>query len=247
MLAIKISGPRINEQKKIAGFLGAVDEKIRLLRARHDGLVQYKKGSMQKIFTQRLRFKTDDGTDFPDWRHLRLSDVSSIQTGKTPSTANKDEWGGDIPFVTPTDMDGGKYVGNVPRHVYRCGSAKIVKAGSIAYTCIASIGKMGIVRCDSATNQQINSVTAYSGQVSEFLFYQLLYLTPRISKLPASTTLPIINKTDFSAIQLTVPHPDEQRKIADFLSALDDKISAVTDQIDQMQAFKKGLLQQMFV
>ena len=81
----------------------------------------------------------------------------------------------------------------------------------------------------------------------EFLFYALKMKTPYIVRLGANTTVPILNKSDFSKIKLRIPSLQEQRKIADFLSALDRKIGLVGQELTHARSFKQGLLQQMFV
>ena len=83
LVKIECGFPEENEQKKIAEFLGAVDEKIRLLQSRHEQLTLYKKGVMQKIFAQDIRFKADDGSDFPDWEEKNLGELSELVSGLT--------------------------------------------------------------------------------------------------------------------------------------------------------------------
>jgi type I restriction enzyme S subunit len=246
--SIKLAVPLLEEQSKIANFLSSIDEKINLLKEKKSLLEEYKKGIMQKIFNQEIRFKDDNGNDYMDWEEKSLGEIGDIITGKTPSTSDSELWGGDIQFITPTDIkEGNKYQENTVRYVTNNNKLKILPINSIVYTCIASIGKMCISRYPSITNQQINSLVINQLNSFEYVYYWLLYITPFIKSTQANTTLPIINKTEFSKFTIQLPCVNEQTKIANFLSAIDEKIELVSNQLQDTQEYKKGLLQQMFV
>ena len=115
------------------------------------------------------------------------------------------------------------------------------------YTCIASIGKMALSVNPCITNQQINSLVPNKEFKNEYVYYVLLQITPKIKSTQSNTTLPIINKTEFSKFKIPVPCAVEQTKIANFLSDIDIKIETLNTKIESTQTFKKGLLQQMFV
>lgn len=235
------------EQTKIATFLTAVDEKLTQLKKKKTLLEQYKKGVMQKLFSQELRFKDDNNQDFPDWQEKTLGEVGDIVTGKTPSTTNIDLWNGEIQFVTPTDINDDKYQFSTQRTIKALSKTKVLPIKSIMFTCIASIGKISLSIKPCITNQQINSIIPYKEFDNEFIYYSLLNIVDYIRSTQSSNTLPIINKTDFSKVVIQVPSLPEQQKIANFLSSIDEKISHCGAQIEKMEAWKKGLLQQMFV
>ncbi|MBF4506520.1 restriction endonuclease subunit S [Flavobacterium sp. JLP] len=240
--------PSIEEQTKIAKFLSSIDEKINLLKEKKALLEEYKKGMMQKIFNQEIRFKDDNGNDFEEWEEKTLGEVGEIITGKTPSTSDADLWNGDIQFITPTDIkEGLKYQEKCERNVSFNYKLKILPSKSIIYTCIASIGKMSLSLFPCITNQQINALVPHKNFDNEYIYYSLLYITPFIKSTQTNTTLPIINKTEFSKFIIRVSCLSEQTKIANFLSAIDEKIALVATQIKDMHEYKKGLLQQMFV
>ena len=236
------------EQQKIAAFLSAVDAKVRQLTRKQALLEQYKKGVMQQLFSRELRFKRKDGKAYPEWEVKRLGVVGGIITGKTPLTADADLWGGDIQFITPTDiLENDKYQHTTQRYVQPHGKLKMLPPHSIVYTCIASIGKMAMTVHPAITNQQINAVVPNADISNEYIYYAMLHLTPSIKATQANTTLPIINKTEFSKIIVPVPSLEEQQRIAGFLMALDAKVEAVGKEVEAAQRWKKGLLQQMFV
>ena len=243
----KVYLPVLAEQKKIADFLSVVDKKIDLLEKKKELLEQYKKGVMQQIFSQKIRFKDKAGNDYPDWTTIKLHEVGDILTGSTPSTKNHKLWSGHIPFITPTDIrEDAKYQLTTQRTVFT--EDRLLPEGAILYTCIASIGKMAVTTQPSKTNQQINAVIIDGRYNNEFVYYALQYLTPRIKPLFAATTVPIINKTEFS--QFTIPIPaskEEQDRVAELLSALDVKMDCIRLKIQAFTKWKKGLLQQMFV
>ncbi|NCU31040.1 restriction endonuclease subunit S [Candidatus Saccharibacteria bacterium] len=241
-----ISTPPLKEQEKIADFLTAVDERIRLGEQKLAKLEQYKRGVMQKIFSQKIRFKDETGNEYPEWKEKRLGEVGKIITGKTPSTTDKSHWTGEVKFVTPTDMDGQKYQETSTRTVSYTGSLMLPEK-SIMYTCIASIGKMSMSVGDTITNQQINSFIPSSKICNEFTYYNLLWLTPRIISTQSNNTLPIINKSEFSKFKVFLPSWEEQQKIATLLTTLDDKITAEKSKLTAAKQFKKALLQRMFV
>ena len=250
---IRISFPSLPEQTKIASFLTAVDDKLHALKQKHALLEQYKKGVMQKIFAQELRFKPSPiealeiGGDYPDWEEKKLGEVGEIVTGKTPSTADLNLWDGDIQFVTPTDIDGNKYQYQTRRTIKGLAQTKILPEKSIMFTCIASIGKMSLSVNPCVTNQQINSIIPYENYDKEFIYYSILNIVDFIKSTQSTNTLPIINKTDFSKFEINLPSLTEQTKIAAFLSTLDEKINQCQAQIAKTEVWKKGLLQQLFV
>lgn len=238
--------PLYPEQTKIANFLTSVDEKLNLLIQKKEALEEYKKGMMQKIFSQEIRFKDDNGEDFEDWEEKRLGEIGDIITGKTPQTSKKELWNGTIQFVTPTDITNKKYQTTTIRTVNQNVKARILPSKTIMFTCIASIGKMSLSTLPCITNQQINALIPNSDFDNEFIYYSILNMTEYIKSTQSNTTLPIINKTDFSKFSLKIPSKNEQSKIANFLSSIDDKIELVSTQIEATKDYKKGLLQGMF-
>lgn len=244
----KLNLPTIDEQQKIASFLTAVDTKTLQLERKKKLLQQYKKGVMQQIFSQEIRFTKEDGSSYPDWEEKTLGMLGEIVTGKTPNTSRKDLWNGDIQFITPTDIhEENKYQISTSRTVVNSGKLKILPAKSIVYTCIASIGKIALSVYPCITNQQINALVPKKDFDCEFIYYALLKITPRIKSTQANTTLPIINKTEFSKFKIDIPSLEEQISISNYLAVIDKKIELVATQIRRTKTFKKGLLQQMFV
>lgn len=181
------------------------------------------------------------------WEENKLDDIGKIITGKTPNTKESEFWNGNILFITPTDIvEGNKYQTYTKRAITKQKETKILPIGSIVYTCIASIGKIAITTKVSSSNQQINSIIAKNNIVNEYIYYALVNLTPYIQSISATSTLPIINKTEFSKFKIKVPKKEEQQKIANCLSSLDDLITAQSQKLTTLKTHKKGLMQQLF-
>jgi type I restriction enzyme, S subunit len=200
----------------------------------------------KSAFTPKLRFP--EFRDAEGWGETPLGELGQIVTGKTPSTNEDDLWGGEILFITPTDINVElKYQVSTLRTVVETAATKVLPPGSVVYTCIASIGKMALTVRRSITNQQINAVVPNGKTADEFIYYALANLTPWIKSIPATSTLPIINKTEFS--KFIISHPvelSEQQKIAECLSSVDELITAQAQKLDALKTHKKGLLQQLF-
>ena len=182
------------------------------------------------------------------WETTPLGELGAIVTGKTPSTKEDDLWGGEMLFITPTDItEGERYQHTTQRTVVETRGTKVLPPGSVVYTCIASIGKMALTVVPSVTNQQINAVVPNGNTAREFIYYSLANLTPWIKSIPATSTLPIINKTQFSGF--IIPHPEdkaEQQKIAECLSSVDELMAAQARKVAVLKTHKKGLMQQLF-
>lgn len=241
----------INEQKKIADCLSSLDELIEAENKKMEVLQKHKKGLMQKMFPT-------EGKSVPEWRFpefknnhkwnkIKIGDVGEVITGKTPATSDKTLWNGSIQFVTPTDITDSKYQIKTERTVADNVKGKILPPHSIMFTCIASIGKMAISVFPCITNQQINSIIPYDLYCNEYVYYTLLRKSVEIKKTMSNTTLPIINKTEFSDILLDFPDDiKEQQKIADCLSQIDNLILSQSQKIDKLKEHKKGLIQGLF-
>lgn len=242
---IPISLPSLlSEQKKIAEILSTWDDCITKEEQLIEQKKQFKKGVMQHIFSQKIRFKDNNGNDYPAWEAKKLGDVGKIITGRTPNTNNRNLWNGNICFVTPTDMNDNKYQNDTRRYV-NSDDLYILPIGSIMYTCIASIGKMSISTKLSVTNQQINSIVVKNNINNEFVYYALANISKYIKSTQSNTTLPIINKNKFSKFMINLPSLSEQTKIADYLTLLDDEISKLSEKLEQLKLQKKALMQKL--
>ncbi len=241
----------LEEQQKIAAFLSSVDTKIEQLSKKKSLLEQYKKGMMQKLFSQEIRFKDEQGKDYPDWEEKKLGCVGQITGGGTPDTNKQNLWNGDILWFTPTEIKF-KYSGNSIRKISKEGLAKssatLLPVGTILFTSRATIGEVSIARKECTTNQGFQSFIVNDLLFSnEYIYYWIIKNKKQFLRRANGSTFLEISKGEMKKISFSAPDIKEQQKIASFLSMIDKKIELVTEQIKQAQIFKKGLFQQMFV
>jgi len=246
----KVVYPELNEQRKIAAFLNSIDDKIIQLQKKKDLLEDYKKGCMQKLFSQKLRFKDEKGKAFPDWEQKRLAQLGKFVGGGTPDTTNESLWNGNINWFTPTELKQ-KYVSKSNRKITEAGlkesSAKLLPKGGVLLSTRATVGDVSIAKAYFSTNQGFQSLVVNENNNNEFCYYLLNTQRKQIIRKSSGSTFLEISKKGVENLQVEVPVLGEQKKIANFLSAIDEKIDLVSKELDQAKTFKKGLLQQMFV
>jgi len=190
---------------------------------------------------------------FSEWREVKVSEIGKIVTGKTPKTAISENYGGNIPFLTPSDDMNIKKVKSTARTLSEMGlnSVKncLLPAKSICVSCIGSVlGKVVLTSEPTVTNQQINSIVPDEKFDPDFIYYGMTILGKHLNYLSkTSTAVPIINKTTFSNFSIIVPSIEEQKAIAHILSTLDDKIE-VNNQINKtLENMAQAIFKQWFV
>lgn len=166
-----------------------------------------------------------------EWTEVRVGELGKVLTGKTPKTSIDDYYGGDIPFITPSDNMNVKYIRKTNKTLTENGAASvknnIIPAGAICVSCIGSdLGKVVISTTKSVTNQQINSIIVDESKFDvDFVYYSMVVLGKILNRnSKTSTAVPIVNKSQFSNYTIMCPSLSEQRKIAKVLSLLDTKI-----------------------
>ncbi|NLI41200.1 MAG: restriction endonuclease subunit S [Caldisericales bacterium] len=251
----KASFPSLPEQQKIASFFTVIDQKISQLKRKKTLLEQYKKGVMQKIFSQEIRFKDDNGQEFPKWEKKRLSEIF-IEINETVGTRDIPTYSitAGVGFVSQNEKFGRNISGQQNKHytVINEGQFSYNKGNSKTYTygCIYvnDTGKRIAVPNVFISFEFIDQ--KMSSQFYSKLF-ESHYLDKGLRKIISSSArmdgLLNVNKNSF--FQLSVPCPNyiEQKKIGHFLYSIDSKIFHIKNQIEKAEVWKKGLMQQMFV
>ena len=248
-LNLKIAFPSIQEQEKIANFLSSIDKKISLIEEKLELFRDYKKGVMQKIFSQELRFKDSEGNDYPEWEEKRLGDYL-IKYDETTTKNNQ------YPVLTSSrkgiflqkDYFAGQDIASEDTTGYN-----IVPRGYFTYRHMSddlifkfninNIVDKGIVSTlyPVFTTKNINDyfLKLILNEGIEFKRYSLL------QKQGGSRTYMYFSK--LLELKLQLPVLEEQQKIADFLFSIDSKIESIEKELEGLKEFKRGLLQQMFV
>lgn len=245
---LKLSIPSKKEQQKIAAFLSAVDTKIEQLNRKKSLLEQYKKGMMQKLFSQEIRFKDEDGRDYPEWVEKELGDISEVLMCKRIFASQTNPNGG-VPFYKIGTL-GGEPDAFISKDLFEEYKSKynFPRPGEILITCSGTVGKCLAYDGSDAYFQDSNIVWIDNPTLevsNEFLLRILSNVN--WSKLN-STTITRIYSPDLRGMAIKFPQNEqEQKRIADFLFAIDRKIELVAGQIKQAHFFKQGLFQQMFI
>ena len=249
--------PAKSEQQKIASFLTAVDTKIEQLSKKQALLGEYKKGLTQQIFSQAIRFKADDGSDFPDWKEKKLENVlKRTSTGLNPRQNFKLGYGENY-YVTIKNISNGKLDFSKCERIDENAMTMIanrsdLSKGDLIMSSIGNVGESYLLDKEPE-NWNINE-SVFMLRASELMLPQFLYfiITNEQSKwyLESNSTgssFKSIKLGELKLLPLGLPSLEEQTKIANFLSSIDTKIEQVGKQLDESKQFKKALLQQMFV
>ena len=232
LATIKISVPSKQEQEKIASFLTSVDTKIEQLTRKEALLQQYKKGVMQKIFNQEIRFKAEDGSEFCDWEGKKLDDVLKTVSTKLYQIKNSDILSEGLFKVVDQGQKTIAGYSNDTEKVYSSGD--IIVYGDHT-TIVKYIDFDFIVGADGT--KLLNTTKDNN---LKYMYYNLVF-----NNIEAEGY-----KRHFSILRnitLQIPSLKEQIKIANFLSSIDSKIEQVQKQLNFTKEFKKALLQKMFI
>ncbi|EVI14077.1 hypothetical protein W778_02247 [Staphylococcus aureus VET1103S] len=245
-----INYPSILEQQKIGDFFSKLDRQIELEEKKLELLEQQKRGYMQKIFSQDLRFKDENGNDYPKWVTQKIKELGKVYTGNTPSKKQSAYWNSNnYIWVTPTDINNKKNVKNSEYMLSDEGfkKARQLPKNTLLITCIASIGKNAILREEGSCNQQINALVPNNDKNVDFLYYAFEKVSKYMKRIAGKTATQIVNKSTFENISIEVPNIEEQLKIGRFLNSFDKLIEKQVSKIEILKQRKQGLLQKMFV
>ena len=241
------------EQKKIAAFLSAVDEKLTAVEAQLAGWREFKRGMMQALFSQRLRFQADDDSDFPKWKNTPLKHLAKRSTEKNTDFAiskvlsNSATMGVvaqtdyfDRKITTAENLDG-YYVVKVGDFIYNPRISSSAPVGPIGRNNLVDGVMSPLYTVFRPLPKNVMFLEAYfkSRHWNEYIF--------RASNVGARHDRMNISTADFMDMPIPLPSLPEQKKIVNALSGIDAKIEALTDRLESTREFKRGLLQKMFV
>ncbi len=250
----QIGCPSLPEQQKIAPFLESVDTKIQLLERKVVLLQSYKKSVMQKLFSQELRFKDEQGNEYPDWQERSLKSILiDSRLGGNYSSSEKPN---DTPLIKMGNLDRGKIILNKIEYINPTNAIDEndrIQYGDLFFNTRNTrdlVGKVAIWR-DELSKAYYNSNLMWMKYDNNlfmnyrFNSYEVLKALRRIAT--GTTSVAAIYTKDLLKITVRLPSLPEQQKIASFLQSLDTKISLTQKQVVLTKQYKKGLLQRMFV
>lgn len=233
-LEIKI--PSLPEQQKIADFLSTVDSIIASETKILNALQKKKKALMQKLFSQQLRFKEDDGSEFPEWVEMKICDFAKVDTGAN-NTQDKVE-NGLYPFYvrSPIVYRSNKYIFDFPEAVLTVGDG--VGTGKVFH----------YVQGKFDCHQRVYAIHDFENVIGKyFYFYFAEKFYSRVKPMSAKNSVDSVRREMITDMKIPIPCKEEQQKIADCLSSLDNLIQNQQKIVTNWQQRKKGLLQQMFI
>lgn len=257
---LEVSFPQLSEQIKIASFLSTLDARIGNQSSKLDSLQELKKGIMQKIFSQEIRFKREDGGEYPEWEEMSIASLGTFYNGLS-GKSKKDFSDGNKKYITymnvfknsianPDDVSFVKINENEKQNIVGYGDVIFTQSSET----VEEVGMSSVWMGDEEV--YLNSFcfgfrpSSHSVTLPEYLAQVLRsgVVRSRIMMEGHGTTRINLSSARLGNVEIPIPKSiEEQQKIADFLSTLDSKISLESQILETLQTLKKGLLQQMFV
>ena len=246
---ISVTLPSKKEQTKIGDFFSKLDQQIELEEKKLELLEQQKRGYIQKVFSQELRFKDENGNSYPKWSIKKIEDISKVNKGFTPNTKNNEYWDElNENWLSIAGMTQ-KYLYKGNKGITEKGASKHAKVDkdTLIMSFKLTLGKLAIVKEPIYTNEAIcHFVWKESNVSTEYMYYYLNSIN--ISTFGAQAVKGVtLNNDSINSIIVKLPVIEEQNKIAYFFNKLDKLIRKQYDKIEVLKQRKKGLLQKMFI
>ncbi|GAB4093060.1 restriction endonuclease subunit S domain-containing protein [Flaviaesturariibacter terrae] len=256
LLKLNVVIPGDEEQQKIASCLSSLDELITAETQNLEALKAHKKGLMQQLFpaegetVPRLRFAGFEG----EWEETTLGEISKFSSGGTPSKDNPEYWNGSIPWISAASMhnysldDSELKITDLAvskgAAIANEGQLLILVRGSMLYKRIP----MGIAKCTLSFNQDVKALTLEARVNSQYLLYYLVASEPLLLEKVTATGIGAgkLDSNDLKQFEILIPPLEEQYRIVEAISALDEMISAQTERLESLNVHKKGLMQGLF-
>lgn len=244
---LKIIFPSLKEQERITNFLTKVDKIIEKQDEKVKNLEKYKKGMMQKIFSQEIRFKDENGKEYPEWQEYKLNELCNFFSGGTPLTSKKEYYDGNIPFIRSAEISSENTELTISEIGLNNSSAKMIQKGDLLYALYgATSGEVSISKLNGAINQAILCIRSNRCNLI-FLEKVLRNSKQNIIKTYLQGGQGNLSANIIKELQYNFPCLDEQDKIAKFITKIDIILQKEIDKLNELYKWKKGLLQQMFV
>ncbi|HIH0164876.1 TPA: restriction endonuclease subunit S [Staphylococcus aureus] len=242
------------EQKKIGDFFSKLDRHIELEEQKLELLQQQKKGYMQKIFSQELRFKDENGNDYPNWRTIELKNILENivdNRGKTPDNAPSEKYPllevNALGYYRPAYIKVSKFVSE---NTYNNWFREHLKENDILFSTVGNTGIVSLMdNYKAVIAQNIVGLRVNNNNLPSFIYYMLSYKgnQKKIKRIQMGAVQPSVKVSQFKFIKYLVPIKDEQEKVAKLLIEIDKLVNKQLIKIELLQQRKKALLKSMFI
>lgn len=235
--------PNLEEQKRIAAILDEAD-KLRTNCYETNTLLDEMAFS---IFDELFSAGRSRGSavESRTWAKQKIKELGRITTGKTPPGSLNGMYGGEIPFITPGDLESGE---PPIRKLTLQGveTVRTVKKGSLLVCCIGTIGKMAVAQEESSFNQQINAVEWFESITPSYGLFAMRQMKPHLIGKSSATTVPILNKSNFQELMIPVPPISVQLEFEERLSVIEDLAVKVKHELDLAEELFLSLQERAF-
>lgn len=235
--------PHIDKQREIVKEYNTIQNRINL----NNQLIQKLEETAQAIYRELFV----DGAD-ENWEKTEIKDFGNVVTGKTPSSENPEDFGNEMPFVTPGDFKGyNKFALGAERNLSEAGykklQNKILPSGSVIVTCIGSdMGKIAIATQDCITNQQMNSIVVNNSFFTDYLYYCLQSISDEIKGIAmGGSTMPMLSKSDFEKIEIIKPVENILKKYEQVMKPMNELSIAYSIENQKLSELKDLLLSKL--
>lgn len=232
---IEIYMPAKEEQKKVADFFTLLDYRLEKQQDKIEFWREYKKGMMQRLFSQELRFKDENGKEFPQWEEKYIEEFSDVSTGRKDTQDKVDT--GKYPFFVRSNT-----IENI--NSYSFDGEAILTAGDGV-----GVGKVfHYINGKFDFHQRVYKISDFQGCIAKYIYYYFSENFLREAmKYNAKTSVDSVRREMITKMLVPLPSLKEQEKISDILSAIEMKVNNEEIKLDCLIQQKKGLMQQMFI
>ena len=240
--SMPIRFPSSIEQKKIASFLNAIERRISSQQLLVDNLKKYKRGLHKLVFIKNRKHS---------WERSALHDIASFCGGGTPSKDVSSYWEGEIGWISSSDIqeewiDDISVTRRITKTAIDNSATKLCPEGTIAIVSRVGVGKVAIMPESLCTSQDFTNITSITGN-THYMAYQIAFRMKLEAMKTQGTSIKGVTGDTIKAMVLDIPPLEEQKKIADMLTAFDAYIKRAVCELDLFLAMKKALLQQLFI
>ena len=238
----KFDLPCKEEQDKIASLLECLNERVELQRSFVDALKKYKRGLHKLVFIKNRKHS---------WEKSALHDIASFCGGGTPSKDISSYWEGEIGWISSSDIqeewiDDISVTRRITKTAIDNSATKLCPEGTIAIVSRVGVGKVAIMPESLCTSQDFTNITSITGN-THYMAYQIAFRMKLEAMKTQGTSIKGVTANTIKAMVLDIPPLEEQKKIADMLTAFDAYIKRAVCELDLFLAMKKALLQQLFI